>query len=70
MSDEHRINRDRRGPDDEPEETLVCPDCGEEWTDRDRYDRHRDREKRNTLRGSALGEAILEADHHLRTEYR
>lgn len=68
--DSHHINRDRRGPDPDPDETFTCEYCGEEYDDRVKYERHMDREKRNQFRGNPIGEAILEADRAIRTKYR
>lgn len=64
----HTINRDRREADDG--EQFTCPDCGETFDTKDRLNRHRDRVKRETLRGSELGDAILGIDRRRRKERR
>lgn len=58
--DTRRINR--APAEEEPEETFECEDCGMEFEDKARFDRHREREKRETFRGSVIGDAILETD--------
>lgn len=64
--DEHRINRVR---DDSSDDQFECEECGETYPTEERLRRHRERKTREKLRGSPVGDALLEIHNQRRRQY-